>query len=106
MTATTTNETMTDLRAAAAEFDAAAARAFTVIDHEQRQQDARTLRTVIAMGADRRAGTVDQAWMELWLEASRRLLAYYDRMDMDVVHGSRMVRREARQRQLDAEAGR
>lgn len=86
-----------DLRAMAERFDASAARAFTVLDHDQREQDARTLRVVAAMASVFRPEhvTMDAGYVKLWLESGERMLSYYDRMDMDVVHGSRMIRRQA-----------
>jgi len=75
-------------------FDAAAARAFTVLDHDQRQQDARTLRVVAGMVADRGMDAADL--VELWLESAERMLAYYDAADMAVVYGERSARRQVR----------
>jgi hypothetical protein len=107
VTRTQPNEAVDKLQAMATLFDDAAARAFTVIDHEQRQQDARTLRVVAGMAADRTdpfMRRADAAWIALWLESAERLLAYYDRADMDVVYASRAARRVMRAAELGTEA--
>lgn len=88
------NGAVSKLRAMAERFDAAAARAFTVLDHDQRQQDARTLRVVAGMVADRGMDAADL--VELWLESAERMLAYYDAADMAVVYGERSARRQVR----------
>jgi len=88
------NSAVDGLQAMAARFDDAAARAFTVLDHEQRQQDARTLRVVAGMVADRRADAGEL--VQLWLESAERMLAYYDAADMAVVYGDRSRRRQLR----------
>lgn len=92
------------LRAMAVRFDAAAARAFTVLDHDQRQQDAKTLRVVAAMASAFRPEHLNMpaGYVQLWLDSGDRMLAYYDRLDMDVVYGSRSIRRERRDAELEA----
>lgn len=90
------------LRDLAAQFDAAAARAFTVLDHDQWQQDARQLRLVAALAADDRADTAEL--VGLWLESAERQLAYYDAADMAVVYGDRASRRERRVTEPEGEA--
>lgn len=99
MTRRQPNEAVSKLQAMAALFDAAAARAFTVLDHDQRQQDARTLRVVAGMVADPSVDASDPV-VQLWLESAERMLAYYDAADMATIYGERSARR-----QVKAEAG-
>ncbi|WP_314148225.1 hypothetical protein [uncultured Leifsonia sp.] len=108
MTRAERKQAVAELQAIAKRFDDAADRAFTLADEEQRRRDAATLRMVaVLVSAPRiRHLSRDAEYVKLWMDAAERMLAHYDRADMDVVHGSRMIRREARAQQLAAEAGR
>lgn len=105
MTRREPNEAVAKLQAMAALFDGAATRAFTVLDHEHRQQDAHQLRVIAAMAARRNRTKADDAWIELWLSSAERALLYYDLADMAVVHGTRSSRRQRRAAELGTEAG-
>jgi hypothetical protein len=96
MTRQERKQAVADLRALAADFDAAAARAYTLADEDQRRYDARQLRMVaVLVAAFRPKGAMtDRGFADLWLSAGRKMLAYYDAADMDAVHASRASRRD------------
>jgi hypothetical protein len=87
----------------AVEFDAAAARAFTLVDVDMREHDAAQCRLLAGAAA---SGDAAPSVVEAWVYACERILARYERADMDRIHAERASRRGYVRRILNAEVTR
>jgi|GEM_PF-4738353 len=87
----------------ATEFDAAAARAFTLADVDMREHDAAQCRLLAGAAAADDAGP---SVVDAWIYACEQILARYESADMDRIHAERASRRGYVRRTLNAEATR